>query len=151
MNETAGSDAISDATMEKIEALISQADDFLDEGETSQARERFETALGVVPSPHQDYEVATWLLTAMADAHFFDRNFEAAAGVLAKALEGAGGSGNPFVHLRLGQCHLELGDETQAADQLSRAFMGDGEKVFADEDPKYLRFLKSKLTAPESN
>jgi hypothetical protein len=56
--------------------------------------------------------------------------------------------GNPFLHLRLGQCQLELGNESRAADELARAFMGAGIEMFLSQDPKYLTFLKSRLAAP---
>jgi hypothetical protein len=57
-------------------------------------------------------------------------------------------TGNPFLHLRLGQCRFELGDLDRAADELARAYMGDGEDVFEDEAPKYLAFLKTRLQPP---
>lgn len=58
------------------------------------------------------------------------------------AVTGPDGLGNPFIHLRLGQCALELGDEDQAKDELIRAYMGDGPGIFEEEEPKYFEFLK---------
>jgi hypothetical protein len=52
--------------------------------------------------------------------------------------------GNPFLHLRLGQCQFELGALDGAADELMRAYMGAGSDIFKDQDPKYLRFLQSR-------
>lgn len=59
-----------------------------------------------------------------------------------------GAIGNPFLHLRLGQCQLELGNNDQAADELTRAYMAEGTTIFQDEDPKYLAFLKTQLKPP---
>lgn len=56
-----------------------------------------------------------------------------------------GAIGNPFVHLRLGQAQFELGDMTRAADELARAYMGAGDEIFEEQDPKYLAFLKTKI------
>ena len=56
--------------------------------------------------------------------------------------------GNPFLHLRLGQCQFELGFDVIAADELSRAFLLAGEEFFLDEDPKFLALVKCVLDEP---
>lgn len=55
--------------------------------------------------------------------------------------------GNPFLHLRLGQCQLELGNMDFAADELTRAYAVAGKDVFSGAD-KYLAFLKTRLQPP---
>ena len=55
--------------------------------------------------------------------------------------------GNPFLHLRLGQCQFELGSLDRAADELARAYMGAGEEIFEAAD-KYFEFLKTRLEPP---
>ena len=57
--------------------------------------------------------------------------------------------GNPFLHLRLGQCQFELGNLDRAADELARAFLIEGKQVFEDSDPKYLDFVESKLASSQ--
>jgi len=47
--------------------------------------------------------------------------------------------------LRLGQVYFELNDVDKAADNLTRAYMGDGLRVFEGQDVKYLDFLKTKI------
>jgi hypothetical protein len=61
-----------------------------------------------------------------------------------------GAIGNPFLHLRLGQCQLELGDRKRAADELTRAYAIEGKDIFANEDRKYFAFLKTVIDRPES-
>jgi hypothetical protein len=56
--------------------------------------------------------------------------------------------GNPFLHLRLGQCRFELGDTDRAADELARALLIESPKLFEGEDPKYLQFVKGRLKEP---
>ena len=46
--------------------------------------------------------------------------------------------GNPFIHLRLGQCLYELGEVEVASDHLEQAYMNGGGKLFQNETPKYL-------------
>ena len=42
------------------------------------------------------------------------------------------------VHLRLGQCLLELGNRNVACEHLEQAYMNGGSKLFQNEAPKYL-------------
>jgi hypothetical protein len=55
--------------------------------------------------------------------------------------------GNPFLHLRLGQCQFELGNFDRAADELTRAHVGAGAEIFEGAD-KYFTFLKTRLNPP---
>ncbi len=52
--------------------------------------------------------------------------------------------GNPFLHLRYGQILFDDGEEDIAADELMWAYMGAGIDIFAQDDQKYLAFLKTK-------
>lgn len=58
------------------------------------------------------------------------------------------GLGNLFIHLRLGECAFELGQISRAEDELTRAYMGAGREIFADEDPKYFKHLQTVLLPP---
>ena len=55
--------------------------------------------------------------------------------------------GNPFLHLRLGQCQFELDSLDRAADELARAYLGAGSDIFEGAD-KYFAFLKTRLKPP---
>jgi hypothetical protein len=52
--------------------------------------------------------------------------------------------GNPFLHLRLGQVLLDANEHDAAADELMRAYIGGGEELFANEDVRYLAFLRTR-------
>lgn len=54
-----------------------------------------------------------------------------------------------WLHLRLGQCHLDLDALDLAAEELMRAYVGAGAETFKDQDPKYLRLLQSKAKGVE--
>ena len=105
-------------------------------------------AFDALPEPQTQFEAATWLLGSIGDANFQIADFEAGRDNLANAMHCPGAIGNPFLHLRLGQCQLELGDEDRAADELTRAYMGAGHEIFEEEDPKYFTFLKTRLDEP---
>ncbi len=60
------------------------------------------------------------------------------------------GYGNPFIMLRLGECCLEIGDEKNALEYMLRAYMFEGEKIFAPDDgeddgAKYFEFLRTHI------
>ena len=58
------------------------------------------------------------------------------------------GYGNPFIMLRLGECCLEIGDEKNALEYLLRAYMFEGEEIFAPDDEgedKYFEFLRTHI------
>jgi hypothetical protein len=56
--------------------------------------------------------------------------------------------GNPYLRFRLGQCMYELGEMREAANWLAGAYLSEGTKLFAHDDPKYLEFIKSQLEPP---
>ncbi|MDF5873149.1 hypothetical protein P4112_16025 [Pseudomonas aeruginosa] len=57
------------------------------------------------------------------------------------ALNAPGGVENPFVHYRLGQCQVKLGNAALAVESLLKAYMLDGEEIFLAEDDGVV-FLK---------
>ena len=111
----------------------------------SQARASWQQAWGLLPEPPEQWEAATWLLTAIGDTYFLEGRFAEARDALQRAVGCPGGLGTPFLHLRLGQAQFELGNVTRAKDELARAFMGGAEKLFDGEDPKYWQFIRELL------
>jgi len=145
---------LDDDVLAQIQAFMEQADAWMEDEDYSGAVGQFEDAFALVPEPITDWEVATQILTGIADGYFLQGGYQEAREALDEAVQCPGGLGNPFIHLRLGQCEFELGDMERAADKLARAFMGDGERVFEGEDPKYFAFVQTKLepstVAPEN-
>ena len=104
-------------------------------------------AWDLLPEPKLEWEAATWVLAAIGDANFLAGDYVAGRDNLTNALRCPGAIGNPFLHLRLGQCQFEIGASDRAADELTRAYMGAGADIFANENPKYLRFLHARTKA----
>ena len=48
-----------------------------------------------------------------------------------------GAIGDLSIHIRLGQVEFELGNLERGAEELARAYLQQGQNVFASEDPKY--------------
>ncbi len=138
---------ISEATFEQIKTLCEQGDQFAADGVHAKALAKFLNALDLIPDPKTDWEAATWVLTAVGDTYFILRDYPTARDYLSMALRAPGGFDDPFLHLRLGQSHVELGNEAKAVDELKRAHAMAGAELF-EADPKYFEFLQSKIEAP---
>lgn len=89
-----------------------------------------------------------WLRWVMRT--FLSGHFAYGVGAFEQALSCPRGFSNPFIHLRLGQCHLEQADLDMAAEHLARAYMLEGKEIYAREDAKYFEFLKTRLSLPAS-
>lgn len=141
-------DQLPDSTYNQILQLSAEGDALADNQSYAEALTKYWTAWDLLPEPPTHWEAATWLLAAIGDANFLAEDYDAGRDNLSLAMHCPQAIGNPFLHLRLGQCQFELGDLDRAADELTRAYMAEGEPIFDDEDPKYLAFLKTKLEPP---
>jgi tetratricopeptide (TPR) repeat protein len=132
---------LDDALHARVTAFFQEGEAFIDEGNYNAALERYQGALLLLPQPVEQWEASTLILAAIADAHFFSGNFESAKAALQDAMHCPDAIGNPYLHLRLGEAQLELGNIDRAKDELARAYIGGGPEVFEGDDPKYLRFI----------
>ncbi|WP_229207209.1 MULTISPECIES: tol-pal system YbgF family protein [unclassified Duganella] len=133
-----------------MKRLSAQGDQLAKTGKFSEAIPVYWQAWDILPEPKQDWNAALWLLAAIGDANFGFKNkdYVACRDNLSYAMRVPGAIGNPFLHLRLGQCQFELGNMGRAADELARAYIPEGRAIFKEDDPKYLGFIKSKLKPP---
>jgi tetratricopeptide (TPR) repeat protein len=132
---------LDDALYERIGALSEAGDALVEDGDYAGALEKYWQAFDLLPEPRTNWEAGTWLMAAVGDTNFHQGDYEAGRDNLGHAMHFPDAIGNPFLHLRLGQCQFELGNLDRAADELMRAYMGGGPELFEDEDDKYLRFL----------
>jgi len=141
--------------MELPDRLYQKVVNLSERGDHEAEAERFDRALdlyrqayALLPEPAEQWTAATWLLGAIGDAQFFSGDLTQAAETFRKSLNSADGLGNAFLHLRMGQCLFELGETSEAMDQLTRAYMAGGRDIFADQNPKYFRALEAILLPP---
>jgi tetratricopeptide (TPR) repeat protein len=137
-----------DEIHKQIQRLSAEADKLAKAARYPDALAKYWAAWDLLPEPKTDWEAATWLLGTIGDVNFLGGDFEAGRDNLSTAMHCPGAIGNPFLHLRLGQCELELGNYDRAADELARAYMAKVHHIFKDQDPKYLTFLKTRLASP---
>jgi tetratricopeptide (TPR) repeat protein len=139
---------LDDAVYERIQDLCAKGDALVEEDKLPAALKKYWAAWDLIPEPKTAWEAATWILAAIGDANFLSDDFAAARDNLSMAMRCPDAIGNPFLHLRLGQCQFELGNQDRAADELARAYMTEGDEIFEEEDPKYFAFLKNWLKPP---
>jgi hypothetical protein len=138
---------LSDVVYAQIQALCESGDAFAQKDEFAAALKQYWSAWDLLPEPRIQWQSATWILGAIGDANFLNGDFEAGRDNLSLAMHCPDAIGNPFLHLRLGQCQYELGNLELAADELTRAYMGGGAEIYAEEE-RYFDFLKTKLKPP---
>ncbi len=133
---------------ERIKTLCAEGDALAEDTHFREAILHYEAAWALLPAPQTDWTAATWILAAIGDAYFLSDEFEKGRDTLLTAMQCPEAVGNPFLHLRLGQCQFELGNLSKAADELTRAYMGGGGELFRGESPRYYEYLKSVLDEP---
>jgi hypothetical protein len=143
-----GRDQLDDRTHQEITRLCQEGDRLVDRGDDAAALDRYYAAWDLVPADKENWEAATWILAAVGEVYFRHRKHDKALHSFQMAVRCPGGLGNPFIHLRLGEIRFDLGEFPAAGDELTRAYMGGGEEIFANEDRKYLDYLHTILLPP---
>lgn len=128
----------------KIKAFCVKGDELAEIGDFVGAIAEYNKAWLLIPEPKNEWNTATWVLAAVADVAFLGGYNTTAREALAYAMTCPGGIGNPFLHLRYGQVLFDAGEMDAAANELIRAYMAEGGDIFSNEDPKYLKFLKTR-------
>jgi tetratricopeptide (TPR) repeat protein len=130
---------------DRIQRLLDEGDSLLNDDRPEEVIALYESAWELLPEPRTEQPYALHVLAAIGDAGFQRGNFAAGRDAFMTAMRCAYGEpvGNPFLRLRLGQCMFELGETKEAANWLAGAFLSEGTKLFAEDDPKYLAFIKS--------
>jgi hypothetical protein len=140
-----------DQLYDKVTDLSEAGDELVEKGRFKDGLLKYEAALALLPRPREQWEAFTWLMAAVGDAHFAEGDHAGTVDAMERAMKGPDAIGNPFIHLRLGEARLELGHEKAALDELVRAYMGAGEEIFANEDPKYLKLVKASIKPSTSS
>jgi tetratricopeptide (TPR) repeat protein len=139
---------LDDTTYNRVTELCRLGDRLQEKQQYPEALKHYRSAWELLPDPKEDWEAATWIQTAIGDARWQSRQYREAIDVLSVAVRCPGGLGNPFIHLRLGEAQFELGDIKRAKDELTRAYMGAGRKIFEGDDSKYFELLRDTLIPP---
>ena len=100
---------------EQIKRHCRRGDELAEEQQFEAALTAYSAAWELLPEPRTTWSAATWILAAIGDALFLAGDFEAGRDHLSMAMDCPDAIGNPFLHLRLGQCQVGAGQEDQGA------------------------------------
>jgi len=140
---------IPDAIYEKLTRLTEDGNVLADASDSAGALACFRAAWELLPEPRLDWDAALWLLVSIGDMEFQLGHYERARQELMSAVKHfEEAPANSFIRLRLGQVLFELAKDEEAASWLAGAYLMEGKRIFENEDPKYLAFIKPKLKAP---
>lgn len=134
----------------RIQQLSAEGDSLAHSAAYEKAVKKYNEAWSLLPEPKNEWEASTWLLAAIGDACFLAGYYTSGIEAFQYSLICPGGVCNPFILMRLGQCQFEKGDYSAAAENLCRAYMLEGNEIFASEEPKYFEFLKDRIQPPTS-
>ncbi len=138
---------LDDDIYSKVIILTQKADKYLKYEQFQPAIKFYKEALTLLPEPITNWETSTWILATIGDIYFYMGDFERAQQSLIDVMHCPNAIGNSFFHLRLGQVLFELGNMEQAKDELTRAYLIEGEKIFEKDHHKYLNFVKMVLSS----
>ena len=136
------------ATLDKeieqsVRELCAEGYSAYDNGDTKTALRQFYRAWTLLPKPQSQWEAAGWVLTAIGDTYFAQRNWSSGIEALRSATHCPGARGNPFIHLRLGQCLYESGELDLARNEFLRVKDHGGGELLTKEDNKYRELLET--------
>lgn len=140
MNNT--QDELPDDLHDRITQLSEKGNDLLDRGDAKGAVATWRSALTLLPEPHRKWDAAVWLYASIGDAERQDGNMDAALDAFHQAAASSDGYANSFVQLGIGTCLYDLGRQEESTEHLLRAYMGEGEEIFEESDPRYLAYLR---------
>ncbi len=138
-----------DGIFEEIKKYCDAGLEEMDKGNLKSAAKQFNSAWKIVPDPKEKWDASSWIIGAIGDVCFHLEDWDNVKKSFEYAIVGLGGLGEPFLHLRLGQAHLELNNKKAAKDELARALMGGGPEIFEEDDPKYFEFITEFMDPPE--
>ena len=89
-----------------------------------------------------------YILIRIAHLYIYSKMWEEAINTFMEVMEYSNSVGNPLLHLRIGQIGLELEEQKMYEDNLARAMIMGGLKVFENEDDKYKEIVLGLLKPP---
>jgi len=128
----------------RLDELAVTGNRLLDRRDYSGARYAWQQAMDLLPEPKRDWEASTWLYASIGDSFYHEQKFRDAKDALEDSLNCPDGHANPFILYRLGQTLVRLREEKEGIEFLLRAYMLDGQDIFAsdDEGNEFLNLLR---------
>ena len=128
-----------------ISEISRKAKSFSIKGKFASAKEEYMRGLSLLKEPVHSSEYASMLFSGIGELYYLQHKWDEALVYFKESIQSEGGLGDPYLHFRLGQIRYEKGEMDKAQDELMRAYMGSGDIIFTDEDPKYYDLIKKHI------
>lgn len=125
-----------DVDTDALDALALKGNELLAADDWRGAIAVWQRGLAMLPQPRDEQPEAMWFHASIGDAHHSGGEWANGEQELRQALRCAGGVGNAYVWLRLGQCLMAQGDRAGATEALMGAYLLEGEEIFDGDDPE---------------
>lgn len=136
---------LDDSIYKRICRLIEKGDSYFENDNYFKAVKKYKEALKLVPDPKVDWEASTYIYVAIGEVYYYLSKIEIAIQCYEYAMLCPDGVTNPLIHLRLGQCFYEENKFEKSKEHLFRAYMLEGEEIFADEEEKYYHLIEEEI------
>lgn len=133
---------IDDTSFAEITRLSALGNQQLEAGQWRRAIASWQAALDLVPDPKADFEATVWLNASIGDAYLEGEQPQKALHHFEEAYKGLDGHLNPYVLVQLGRILADRGEWDLARDRLMRAYMLEGEEIFAGMEAYFERLRR---------
>lgn len=101
----------------------------------------YKAAMNSLPEPKEDWDIFATITISIGDAYYENQQNVIADSYYTMALKTGGGIANPYAWYSRGRNLIKMGEIKAAIDALMRAYMLDGEKVFAIDDNQFKVYI----------
>ncbi|WP_154888666.1 tol-pal system YbgF family protein [Longibaculum muris] len=120
----------------KIDQLTKKADSAMQCGEYLKAIAYYKKIIEILPEPKEQWEAFEWSVVSIADTYYIIEDYNKAELYFNKIINTAV---NPFIFLRYGQTQYYLNKIEVAKEYLKKAYELEGEEIFKQDDPCFLK------------
>lgn len=123
-----------DKTNNEVVALSREANRLLEDDKFEAAIEKWNQAIALLPTPRTNWTICKWISTYIGDAMYEKQRYPTAKASFLYALNSPGGIECGYLHYRVGQCEMKLGNPASGADYLAIAYRLDGGTMFQNDE-----------------
>ncbi|MCT4647879.1 MAG: tetratricopeptide repeat protein [Carboxylicivirga sp.] len=133
---------LNNSIYDQILHFSDSGDKLIEQGKYAEAIIAYQNALNLLPTPKENWDASTWILSAIGDAYYLNEQFDDSLNFFFDALNCPNGINNGFINLRIGQLLFEINKIINAEKYLLKAYMFEGSEIFDDEDVKYYKQIQ---------
>lgn len=132
----------------KEKQLVIEARELVIKNELNKAYDIYFNLLNQISDNFMNKRKLRFIKIEIGQIYIYAEKWDAALQAFAEAISDNNSVGNPLLHLRIGQCAYKLNMKQIYEDNLSRALITGGLKIFENEDTEYKEIVLGLLKPP---